>query len=128
LKHRFARGRRSIEPLLVQEQTDTLVMKSLENAEQVGKRSTKLIDRPRRDHVELFSRSPQSGSPSSQNARIFDAEVAESGNVGRLLARTVAPSGFTLKLLNLATWNLGVLKAVRGSMSYLPDGPRSISL
>jgi hypothetical protein len=40
--------------MLVQEQTDRLFMKALENAEQVGERSTKAIHRPRRDHVELF--------------------------------------------------------------------------
>jgi hypothetical protein len=40
--------------LLVEEQTDTLFMKALENAEQVGERSTKPIHRPGRDHVELF--------------------------------------------------------------------------
>jgi hypothetical protein len=43
---RFARGCRGIEPLLVQEQTDTLVMKSLENAEQVGERSTEPVHGP----------------------------------------------------------------------------------
>jgi len=54
LKHRLARGRRGIKSLLVKKQTDTLFMKSLEDAEQVGERSTEPIHRPRRDHVELF--------------------------------------------------------------------------
>src|SRR5882757_10035602 len=36
LKHRLARGRRSIESLLVKEQTDALFMQGLEYAEQVG--------------------------------------------------------------------------------------------
>ena len=40
LKHRFAR---SIESLLVEEQTDALVMKALEYAEQVGERSSEPI-------------------------------------------------------------------------------------
>ena len=43
LKHRFARSRRSIESLLVEEQTDALVMKALEYAEQVGERSSEPI-------------------------------------------------------------------------------------
>src|SRR5713101_7975891 len=43
LKHRFARCRRSIESLLVEEQTDALVMKALEYAEQVGERSSEPI-------------------------------------------------------------------------------------
>ena len=54
LKHRFARGGRGVESLLVKEQTYTLFMKALENAEQVGERSTEPIHRPCRDHVELF--------------------------------------------------------------------------
>jgi hypothetical protein len=49
LKHRLARGRRGIKSLLVKKQTDTLFMKSLEDAEQAGERSTEPIDRPRRD-------------------------------------------------------------------------------
>ena len=43
LKHRLARGRRSIEPLLMKEETDTLFMKALEYAKQVAERSTKPI-------------------------------------------------------------------------------------
>src|SRR5258705_1964523 len=54
LKHRFASSRRSIESLLVEEQTDALVMKALEYAEQVGERSSEPIHRPRRDHFKLF--------------------------------------------------------------------------
>ncbi len=43
LKHRLARARRSIESLLVKEQSDTLFVKSLEDAEQVGERTTEPI-------------------------------------------------------------------------------------
>ena len=43
LKHRFARGRRRVESLLVKKQTDPLFMKALENTEQVGERSTEPI-------------------------------------------------------------------------------------
>jgi len=35
LEHRLARGRRRVEPLLMQEQIDALVMKSLQDAEQI---------------------------------------------------------------------------------------------
>src|SRR5882762_5735850 len=35
LEHRFARGRRRVEPLLMQEQIDAPVMKSLQDAEQI---------------------------------------------------------------------------------------------
>ena len=52
-------------------------MQSLEYAEQGGERSTEPPHTTRR-RCRTLSRSPQSGSPSSQNARIFDAEVAES--------------------------------------------------
>ena len=54
LEHRFARGRRGIKSLLVKKQTDTLFMKSLEDAQQVGERSTEPIHRPGSDHIELF--------------------------------------------------------------------------
>jgi hypothetical protein len=38
----------------MKEQTDSLVVETLENAQQVGERSTEPIHRPRRDHVELL--------------------------------------------------------------------------
>jgi hypothetical protein len=43
LKHRLARGRRSIESLLVKEQANTLFVEPLEYAEQIGERSTQPI-------------------------------------------------------------------------------------
>src|SRR3979409_1041297 len=43
LKHGLSGGGRSIESLLVKKQTDILFMKSLEDAEQVGERSTEPI-------------------------------------------------------------------------------------
>src|SRR5450631_3266898 len=39
LEHRLARGSRRVEPLLMQEQIDALVMKSLQDAEQIRQRS-----------------------------------------------------------------------------------------
>jgi hypothetical protein len=41
--NRLARGRRSIEPLLLEEQTYSLFMKALEYAEQIGERSTEAV-------------------------------------------------------------------------------------
>ena len=43
LKHRFAGSRRSIEPLLMKEQADSLFMEALEYAEQVSERSTEAV-------------------------------------------------------------------------------------
>jgi hypothetical protein len=38
----------------VKEQADTLLVEALQNTEQVGERSTKPVNGPRRDHIELF--------------------------------------------------------------------------
>ena len=54
LKHRLARGGGGIEPLLVQEQIDLLLLQLLQDVEQIGQRSAEPIDRPCCDQVEFF--------------------------------------------------------------------------